>query len=171
MGRNQRLGGTTVCYRIESPASRKQILTLLIRRLELKANRSFIVLIFSAFLLGQTIPGVVLSQNSSSANLDGFTPEGSTIERRWEEDFRAVPAPGSAREHLQRLTAEPHVAGTKEDYATAIYVRDQIRSYGISSELKEYEVLLPYPMQTAIVELVSPRQERLSAKEPVITKL
>ena len=82
-----------------------------------------------------------------SAILDGFTPEGSTAERRWEEEFRAVPAPASAREHLRRLTAEPHVAGTKEDYATAVYVRDQIRSYGIASELKEYEVLLPYPKQ------------------------
>ena len=60
--------------------------------------------------------------------LDGFTPEGSATQRRWEEDFRAVPTPASAREHLRRLTAEPHVAGTKEDYATAIYVRDQIRS-------------------------------------------
>ena len=39
-----------------------------------------------------------------------------------------MPAPDSAREHLRHLTAEPHVAGTKEDYATAIYVRDQIRS-------------------------------------------
>ena len=53
-------------------------------------------------------------------------------QRRWEESFRAVPATNSAREHLRRLTAEPHVAGTKEDYATAIYVRDQIRSYGIA---------------------------------------
>jgi N-acetylated-alpha-linked acidic dipeptidase len=80
----------------------------------------------------------VISQSSSTppANLDGFSTEGSTTERRWEEEFRRVPAPASAREHLRRLTAEPHVAGTKEDYATAVYVRDQIRSYGISSELK-----------------------------------
>jgi N-acetylated-alpha-linked acidic dipeptidase len=66
------------------------------------------------------------------------------------------------------LTAEPHVAGTKEDYATAIYVRDQMRSYGISSELKEYEVLLPYPKQPSIVELIRPRRERLTVKEAAI---
>src|SRR4029450_11485581 len=86
----------------------------------------------------------------------------------WEEDFRSVPAPASAREHLRRLTAEPHVAGTKEDYDTAIYVRDQIRSYGISSELKEYEVLLPYTKQPRIGELVAPRRERLALKEAVV---
>ena len=82
--------------------------------------------------------------------------------------FARVPAPDSAREHLRRLTAEPHVAGTKEDYATAIYVRDQIRSYGIPAELKEYDVLLPYPKQPAIVELIEPRRERLTVKEAVV---
>lgn len=114
----------------------------------------------------------VLSQDSkpTATVIDGFTPAGSGEERRWEEAFRAVPAPASAREHLRRLTAEPHVAGTKEDYATAIYVRDQIRSYGIASELKEYEVLLPYPKQPSVVELVRPRREKLMVKEPAISE-
>lgn len=125
-------------------------------------------LILSAFLIGQTNPAVVLSQSSSPSVFDGFTREGSSVERRWEEEFRSVPSPGSAREHLRRLTVEPHVAGTKEDYATALYVRDQIRSYGIPAELKEYEVLLPYPKQPSIVELMSPRRERLTLKEAVI---
>ena len=114
----------------------------------------------------------VLSQSASApaAVLYGFTPAGSIEERRWEDEFRAVPAPASAREHLRRLTAEPHIAGSKEDYATAIYVRDQIRSYGIASELNEYEVLLPYPKQPGIVELTRPRLEKLAVKEPVIAE-
>jgi len=114
----------------------------------------------------------VLSQSSGAQTtvLDGFTPTGSSEERRWEDEFRGLPAPASAREHLRRLTAEPHIAGSKEDYATAIYVRDQIRSYGIASELKEYEVLLPYPKQPSIVELTRPRLEKLAVKEPVIAE-
>lgn len=112
--------------------------------------------------------GQVLPQGVAADNLDGFSPAGSADERRWEEEFRGVPAPGSAREHLRRLTAEPHVAGTKEDYATAVYVRDQIRSYGIAAELNEYEVLLPYPKQPSIVELIQPRRERLTVKEAVV---
>ena len=123
-----------------------------------------------AFLSTSVNVSPVLSQSSSAAAtvLDGFTPAGSSEERRWEDEFRAVPAPASAREHLRRLTAEPHIAGSKEDYATAIYVRDKIRSYGIASELKEYEVLLPYPKQPSIVELTRPRLEKLTVKEPVI---
>jgi N-acetylated-alpha-linked acidic dipeptidase len=100
--------------------------------------------------------------------LDGFTADGSRNQRHLEETFRAVPSAKSAREHLRRLTAQPHVAGTKEDYDTAIYVRDQIRSYGITAELKEYDVLLPYPKHPGIVELISPRRERLALREAIV---
>lgn len=101
-------------------------------------------------------------------SLDGFTAAGALAQRRWEEQFRGVPASNSAREHLRRLTAEPHVAGTKEDYATAIYVRDQMRSFGLRAELKEYDVLLPYPKQPSIVEIIAPRRERLTVREATI---
>src|SRR5689334_9936215 len=73
-------------------------------------------------------------------SIDGFSATRSQAERRLEEQFRAVPHGPSAREHLRRLTAEPHVAGTPEDRATAVYVRDQMRSFGLSAELKEYQV-------------------------------
>ena len=141
-----------------------------LRRSKLKAHRAFRLLFIAALVLGQAQSGLVWSQGPSSTILDGFTPEGSAAQRRWEEDFRAVPTPASAREHLRRLTVEPHVAGTKEDYATAIYVRDKIRSYGIPAELKEYEVSLPYPKQPSTLELISPRRERLAMKEPVIAE-
>jgi N-acetylated-alpha-linked acidic dipeptidase len=138
----------------------------------MRVTRAAALLLAVAFLSTSASLRAVLSQNSSATNsvIDGFTPEGSAEERRWEEEFRSVPQPRSAREHLRRLTAEPHVAGTKEDYATAIYVRDQIRSYGIPSELNEYEVLLPYPKQPGIVEIISPRRERLAVKETVIAE-
>lgn len=138
----------------------------------MKSIRSAVAVLLVFAFFGINANRSVRSQSSPtpSSNLDGFTPEGSSIERRWEEQFRAVPAPDSAREHLRRLTAEPHVAGTKEDYATALYVRDQIRGFGLSSELKEYEVLLPYPSQPSIVELASPIRERLTVKEEAIAE-
>lgn len=135
----------------------------------MRFTRDVIALLLAvAFLTSSVNLRSVLSQSSPPGVIDGFTADQSAEERRWEEEFRGVPASGSAREHLRRLTAEPHVAGTKEDYATAIYVRDQIRSYGIASELVEYEVLLPYPKQPALVELISPRRERLLLKEAIV---
>src|SRR5437667_9766211 len=88
--------------------------------------------------------------------IDGFSAARSQEQRRIEEQFRAVPQGGSAREHLRRLTAEPHIAGTPEDYATAVYVRDQMRSYGLPAELKEYQVWLNYPKTDPVVELIAP---------------
>ena len=110
----------------------------------------------------------VFSQGSNAAPLDGFSANTSATQRRWEELFRSVPAPKSAREHLRRLTLEPHIAGTKEDYATAVYVRDQMKSYGLNAELKEYDVWLPYPKTTPIVELITRRRQRLSVTEAIV---
>lgn len=104
----------------------------------------------------------------AQATLDGFSVERAQLQRRWEERFRAVPAPTSAREHLRILTREPHIAGTKEDYDTAIYVRDQLRRYGIAAELKEYDVWLNYPKAPSIVELIASRRQRLNIHEPVV---
>jgi N-acetylated-alpha-linked acidic dipeptidase len=101
----------------------------------------------------------------AQTTIDGFSPERSTAERRWEEQFRAIPDPKSAREHLRRLTIEPHIAGTKEDYNTAVYVRDQLRSYGLSAELKEYEVWLNYPNSQPVLELITTRRQPLSVRE------
>jgi len=104
----------------------------------------------------------------AQTTLDGFNADRTQTQRRWEEKFRAVPAPTSAREHLRILTREPHIAGTKADYDTAIYVRDQLRSYGIAAELKEYDVWLNYPNSPSIVELIASRPQRLNIQEPAV---
>src|SRR6266446_6427192 len=117
-------------------------------------------------IVGQSI-GLAQNRNNAAV-IDGFTPEGSAAERKLEDQFRGVPQPATAREELRRLTAEAHIAGSPEDYATAVYVRDQMRSFGLQSDLKEYQVLLPYPRTPSIVELVAPRRERLQVREDVI---
>src|ERR1051325_4030261 len=129
----------------------------------MKSTRAFIALSISLLMVG--LQTAALAQ---SPGLDGFSAQTSVAEQRFEDQFRSVPAGPSAREHLRRLTAEPHIAGTKEDYDTAVYVRDQMRSYGLRAELKEYQVWLNYPKTDPIVELVAPRRERLSVREAVI---
>ena len=114
----------------------------------------FLINSFPSFAFAQTI--------------DGFSVAKSQDERRLEEQFRAIPQGASAREHLRRLTEQPHIAGTPEDYATAVYVRDQMRSFGLSADLKEYQVWLNYPKSDPIVELVAPRREKLSVREAVL---
>jgi len=108
---------------------------------------------------------LVLAFNAAGfaqTTIDGFSSRQSPEQRRLEEQYRAAPTAAAAREELRRLTAEPHIAGSPEDYATAVYVRDQMRSFGLQSELREYQVLLPYPRTPSIVELLSPRREQLN---------
>src|SRR5213082_1660199 len=129
----------------------------------MKIVRAFIASFISLLMIG--LHTAALAQ---SPGIDGFSAQTSIGEQRFEEQFRSLPEPNSAREHLRRLTSEPHVAGTKEDYATAIYVRDQMRSFGLSAELKEYQVWLNYPQTDPIVELIAPRHERLSVREALL---
>jgi N-acetylated-alpha-linked acidic dipeptidase len=112
---------------------------------------------------------LVFSQSAPNPRaIDGFSARSTLEERQLEEKFRAIPNPASAREHLRRLTAEPHIAGTKEDYDTAIYVRDQLKSFGLPAELKEYEVWLNYPKSPSVLELITNRRQKLSVTEAVI---
>ena len=48
-------------------------------------------------------------------------------ELKAEQSFLAVPDPQLAKQHLQILTAEPHVAGSAEDRKTAEYVCSNTR--------------------------------------------
>jgi N-acetylated-alpha-linked acidic dipeptidase len=121
-------------------------------------------------LLVVITPATTLTFTAAFAQtaIDGFSAERAPLERRWEEQFLAVPDPQSAREHLRRLTLVPHIAGTKEDYDTAIYVRDQLRSYGLNAELKEYEVWLNYPNTPTVLELITTRRQKLNVEEAVV---
>ena len=78
------------------------------------ASHALTMVLVFVFLISLATTRMGFSQGAADAGmLDGFTEEDAAAERRWEELFRTVPAPDSAREHLRRLTAEPHVAGTK----------------------------------------------------------
>jgi len=137
----------------------------------MKLSRVALITAFVLFLLVWLTPQRVLLQSSRGDNASESANDDAAITlRRFEDQFRSVPTSASAREHLRRLTLEPHIAGTKEDYATAIYVRDQLRSYGLAAELKDYQVWLPYPNAPAIVELITSRRQRLPVHEAVVTK-
>ncbi|MEK6337038.1 MAG: hypothetical protein AABM67_19115, partial [Acidobacteriota bacterium] len=127
-------------------------------------RKTFSLFILSVLVLCQSITP---AQNQTET-LDGFPSTSSRAQRQLETQYRAVPSSVTAREELRRLTSEAHIAGSPEDYATAIYVRDLMRSFGLDSELKEYQVLLPYPRTPSIVELIAPRRERLQVHENIL---
>ena len=131
--------------------------------------RTFLILLLHALLLAPpAFAQLSTSASTSAAAIDGFSAARAVAQRRWEEQFRAVPSPKSAREHLRILTLEPHIAGSKEDYATAVYVRDQLRSYGIAAELRQYDVYLNYPNTPPVLELITNKRQKLSVTEAAV---
>jgi N-acetylated-alpha-linked acidic dipeptidase len=105
------------------------------------------------------LPASVVAQSpASTANADAA---------KWEAALLAAPSPERARATLRTLTAKPHLAGTPEDYETAVYVRDELKSAGIAAEITEYQVWLPYP-KSRTVEMLAPEKFVASLTEPTL---
>ena len=68
-----------------------------------------------------------------------------------DRDFLAVPDAALAGEALKTLTAVPHVAGSKEDYDTAVYVAGKFKAAGLETTIVPYKAWLNLP-QTVRVE-------------------
>ncbi len=64
---------------------------------------------------------------------------------KWDRDFLAVPDAKLAGEALKTLTAEPHIAGSPEDYKTAQYVAEKFKAAGLQTEIVKYTAWLNHP--------------------------
>ncbi len=99
----------------------------------------------------------------------GFSRASSPAQLEAEKAALAVPLPENARRWLRTLTAEPHVAGTKADYQTAVFVRDKLREWGWKAELVELKVLLNYPVPDRYSGLsIDGAKQSLRIDEPAI---
>lgn len=106
----------------------------------------------SFFLLAIVFPvAAVLSSQpvyTESSRIFGFRDP--SAETRVEKRFLAVPSAELAGQELKTLTAEPHMAGTPEDYKTALYVADKFRAAGLKTEIVPYRVLLDWPKKVQV---------------------
>jgi N-acetylated-alpha-linked acidic dipeptidase len=98
------------------------------------------------------------------AGLTGFDAAGAAAELAREAAAAALLRPDSLRRHLRILTAEPHVAGTPADRATAEYVRQRLAAYGWDAQIVEIPVWINYPKLSRLA-LVEPVQEKLAVRE------
>ena len=64
-----------------------------------------------------------------------------------DQDFLAVPDPKLAQEELKTLTAVPHVAASKEDYDTALYVAGKFKAAGLDTQIVPYKAWLNLPQE------------------------
>ncbi len=64
-----------------------------------------------------------------------------------DQDFLAVPDTKLAQEELKTLTAAPHVAASKEDYDTAVYVAGKFKAAGLDTQIVPYRAWLNLPQE------------------------
>jgi N-acetylated-alpha-linked acidic dipeptidase len=106
--------------------------------------------------LRPTIVPVALFLSVSLASLNGQGPVSTvfgytdfTAQSKIDAAFLAVPDAALAGQHLKILTAEPHIASSKEDYKTAEYVAAKFKAAGLETEIVPYRVLLNQPRKVS----------------------
>jgi N-acetylated-alpha-linked acidic dipeptidase len=129
-------------------------------------NRTSLILLLAAIL---ALPAAV-AQEGSPAIL-GFRNAASQLER--EKQFLSVPDPKLAEQHLRRLTAAPHMAGSPEDRQTAEYVAEQFRGAGLETSIVEYRVWMNYPSEISVdvvapagITMHGPSREHVAGEDP-----
>ena len=127
--------------------------------------RTAIVLLLASQMVGFGVTG--FAQNPAPGPLRGFSPTASSHERDYEQLFQSLVSAQSIQRNSRNLTSQPHVAGTKEDYATAQFVQKRFAEYGLETEVAEYRVLLPYPKEVKL-ELISPTPYTAKIREAAV---
>ena len=101
------------------------------------------------------VPGALHAQASGSYTrpLPGYSVANAEAQRRAEQDAIAGPLGARAKAHSQALSKEPHVAGTPAQARTRDYVIEQMKAFGLETEVRTYDVWLPHATSVKIARM------------------
>jgi N-acetylated-alpha-linked acidic dipeptidase len=74
----------------------------------------------------------------------GYSPAAARTERDLETSATARPDSASARRHSRALSKESHIAGTPAQEHTRDYVINAMKSWGLQTEVRSYDVWMPH---------------------------
>jgi N-acetylated-alpha-linked acidic dipeptidase len=94
--------------------------------------------------------GLLCAAPLRAQQMTGYSPAAAERERRVEQSVVERPSPASASAHSRALTREPHMAGTAAQARTRDYVLEQMRRWGLATEVREYRVYLPHTREVAV---------------------
>lgn len=97
----------------------------------------------------------------------GYSAQSGTVERATEADAIARPSPSSASSYSRFLSLQPHMAGTPAQARTRDYVIDQMKSWGLETQVRSYTVWMPHPISTRVWR-TAPNPIELDLTEGVI---
>jgi N-acetylated-alpha-linked acidic dipeptidase len=82
-----------------------------------------------------------------------------------DQEFMEVPSAARAEQHLKILTAQPHIAGSPEDKATADYVAKMFAVAGLQTETVKYSVWMNRPAEIS-VSITAPPGVKMNGPRP-----
>jgi N-acetylated-alpha-linked acidic dipeptidase len=104
---------------------------------------------------------------AAQQSMTGYAAGNASRERDVEASAITRPTATSAAAHSRALSRETHVAGTAAQRRTRDYVMDQMKSWGLETESRAYDVWMPHPVSVD-VERMAPQPRRLSLAEPAL---
>ena len=116
-----------------------------------------------ALALLTCLSGVAASQQS----MIGYSAASAGRERELEASAVKRPSPTVAAAHSKQLSRETHVAGTPAQERTRDYVIDQMKKWGIETQVRTYDVWMPHPTSVHVAK-VSPQPKELALTEPPV---
>lgn len=112
------------------------------------------------FLVGM----VLLPASVRAQATPGYSPQSAALERTTEADAIGRPSPADASVYSRYLSSQPHMAGTPAQARTRDYVIDQMKSWGLETEVRSYRVWMPHPLSTRVWR-IAPDPIELGLKE------
>ncbi|HEY2374827.1 MAG TPA: M20/M25/M40 family metallo-hydrolase [Gemmatimonadaceae bacterium] len=122
----------------------------------------------SSFLVCAAALAIMPSSRArAQQNLIGYTAVSAAHERQVEADAIQRPNPVSAAGHSRALSREVHVAGTAAQARTRDYVIAQMKSWGLETEVRSYDIWMPHATDVRVWR-VAPDTLRLNLSEPAV---
>ena len=126
---------------------------------------------FSFLIAGMLASSSILLAQSANVPSSQFGYRDFAHQAQIDREFLAVPDAKLAGEELKTLTAVPHVAASKEDYNTAIYVANKFKAAGLETAIVPYKAWLNLPVSVHVeatdnsghVLMQGPSRERVSS--------
>ena len=100
----------------------------------------------------------------------GFSPAAALREDSLERALIGIPDTQSARMWTRDLSRVPHMAGTPAQAVTRDYVIDLMKSWGLETWTRAYDVFLPQPDTAGLWLITAPgaAPQALSLAEPAV---
>ena len=113
------------------------------------------------------IASLLLTAQAPAPPIRGFSPDQYAAQRDREIKAREMAQPERIRTYMERMSADPHHAGSAGSRAVAEYASALMKEWGLETRIETFESLMPYPT-VRLLEMTAPTVFKAKLQEPVL---